>query len=175
MRSFRWTHFMALIAGAGTLLGVYLYLTRPIRPVVAIPDTCLSHVKQLGLAMAMYYSDYEVLPSAKWSGALRPYVKTDLLFKCTQVEKGSGYAMNAYLVDRPLPEEQKDLPLLFETNDLRPDRTETKIAPIDPARHRDNNVIAFADGHAKHVPQGEAAAYDLRPKPARSPRPTPSR
>src|SRR6266571_1849729 len=48
--------------------------------------TCMSNLKQIGLALMQYAQDYdEHWPSADWWGykkVIMPYTKADLVFKC---------------------------------------------------------------------------------------------
>ncbi len=110
--------------------------------------SCLSNVKQLGLAFHMYAEDHDgyLPPAGNWQGATYPYVKNAQIYKCPTDNPRSkcSYAMalsmsRAKLSDVP---DAKSQPLVY---DATPDGAFAR-------RHNGGGNVGFADGHAKWMP-----------------------
>ncbi len=123
--------------------------------------TCLSNLKQLGLALMMYTTDYDgrMPPADKWCDLTMPYVKNEEVYKCPSAEGPWSYAMN-YKLSR-LNEASIASPAetisLFETMPCRKNAWDDARGALpgatlaNPPRHNGWNNYAFVDGHAKSL------------------------
>lgn len=116
-------------------------------------SSCLSNLKQLGLAAMMYAQDHdETLPDAdEWMDQIEPYHKNEELLKCPAApDLEYGYAMNANLSGLKLAEVKSpaDTVLLFDSTLGTRNAKCTGVSIPDPARHQGGNNFVFADGHA---------------------------
>ena len=116
---------------------------------------CLSNIKQLGTAMAIYASDYdERYPlAASWHEELGPYTKNEDLFHCSVATSPWSYAMNASMAGTH-EETIKDPTfkvLLFEANAALPSASGGRewLMPRHTSGERPVANIGFLDGHAK--------------------------
>jgi prepilin-type processing-associated H-X9-DG protein len=115
--------------------------------------TCLSHSKQLALAMQSYLQDHhDVYPAAgSWSDALKPYVSADT-FRCPHSkDKRCGFAFNAVLGGRRAADITADpgrLVLFFESDAGWNAHGGPELLPAEP-RHFGGDNVAYADGHAR--------------------------
>ena len=129
--------------------------------------SCLSNLKQQGIAIRMYAQDYDetLPPSKEWMDKLDPYVNNEKAFHCPSARnansdnsKPTGYAMNAKLERKKLgkistPEKEY---LIFDADaPQRSFATQGLQFPAKP-RHGQLNNVAFADGHVKSVKAGAA-------------------
>src|SRR5262249_17251618 len=88
--------------------------------------SCLSHIKQAGLGLLMYASDYDDrLPrAAEWMDADDPYVRNKDLFRCPNLKPRKstdfGYAFNSLFATRAISDikEPAKAILLYDSNDL---------------------------------------------------------
>jgi prepilin-type processing-associated H-X9-DG protein len=113
-------------------------------------SACLSNIKQIGLALAMYNVDYDRqwAPADRWCDCTMPYIRNDLIYRCAAAQElKSGYTYSE-LMDG------------IRTSDIT--TLQTKIAAFDGAggwnvfgdtedvryRHLDDANVVFADGHA---------------------------
>ncbi len=124
--------------------------------------SCLSNIKQLGLAMIMYAQDYDdTLPRADgWKAALEPYAKDERIFLCPgheedgllwdKVTPGGHYAMSESLAGRRLEDvaDPSMEPLIWDAN--------TQGA-WDP-RHNGLANTGYVDGHVKASDESPAGA-----------------
>ena len=122
--------------------------------------SCLSNVKQLGLAFSMYLQDYDEhypLPKA-WNEGIYPYTKNTEILRCpyAREEKLPTYAMNRGLksVLSARIETAANTVMLFDSIPGKNLSGGRELLP-DPPRHgkNDDNSIGFVDGHAKGVSQ----------------------
>lgn len=130
---------------------------------------CLSNIRQLGMALMMYASDFdEVLPPAgRWSDGIVPYLKNRNIFVCPNVPNlPCGYAFNRAMASRRLAivGEPHRTVLLFES-DLGWNGSGGPEALTGAPRHDGQDTFAFADGHAKKCSRSEAAQFLWRPAP----------
>jgi hypothetical protein len=117
--------------------------------------TCLSHSKQLALAMQSYLQDHhDVYPAAgSWSDALKPYVSADT-FRCPHSKnKRCGFAFNAALGSRRAADTTAGparLVLFYESDAGWNAHGGPELLPGEP-RHFGGDNVSFVDGHAKWV------------------------
>lgn len=152
-------------------------------------STCLSNVRQLALALAVYEDDYDAtLPrwyngsgAVTWDGALSPYVKSRQVYHCPANPRSTRAAVvRSYALPRnvsglalaavPRP---SDTVALFEKGGMplgeRADSTGEFFAQtygVGDYRlwHDNGKVFGFLDGHARFWPVGQGPwAYDFRP------------
>ena len=178
-------------AAAGVILVVVTLLAlaalpallRPMVPVVH--DSCLSNVKQIGLAFRMYASDNDgyLPPRSQWPAALLvPYLLGNTgLFICPSDERNLGppqkaveasYAMNQWAPTRlysPEPgaaAEDLNLPLVFDATDILGGRE------VAAYRHSNKNRlgmtyeglnVGFVSGKAKWMERREFERTDMSP------------
>jgi prepilin-type processing-associated H-X9-DG protein len=121
-------------------------------------QSCLSHVKQLGIALRMYQEDYDGrFPQAsEWMDATYPYDKNKSVYRCTSVDASHpndfGYAFNASLSLKALDKSKapEKIVVLYDSNDLRWNAYASgRTGAANPPRHKGMNNFAFADGHVK--------------------------
>lgn len=135
--------------------------------------SCLSNLKQLGLAFAMYVQDYdERFPSsyagpAGWigaidpvtfqvdvkGGAVYPYAKNDGIYRCpsSRTFVACNYEANALLNGAPLSWVQVPAStiLLQEAVESPTYNGAGNLNTLNARHHNDGSNIAFVDGHAK--------------------------
>jgi len=116
---------------------------------------CISHVKQIGMAIKMYSCDYDGLypPTRKWNNVIKPYVKDPKILICP---KAGGveptYAMNNFfdgLYDGEVTTPSETV-LVFESIPGINLAGGIELFP-EPPRHKDAVNIGFADGHAESI------------------------
>jgi hypothetical protein len=159
-------------ASAGLIVGILASLSL----VLGIPDltsirrenhhggarriSCMSNVKQLGLAFEMYVQDYDgyyPLPQS-WNDEIYPYTKNSQILHCPDAEEENlpTYAMNRHLkgVLSARIETPANVVMLFDSIPGKNLSGGSELLP-DPPRHGTGNydVVGFVDGHVKSVPQ----------------------
>ena len=120
-------------------------------------STCLSNLKQLGLAMMMYASDYDERfpPAESWSDALMPYIKNSAVFACpTDEGHEHSYAYNQALSGKSLAEVQRpaETVLLFESDAGEKSAADAGSSWPATPRHDGMTGVAYSDGHCKMMP-----------------------
>lgn len=120
---------------------------------------CMNNLKQLGIGFAMYCQDYDdrLPPFRDWNQKILIYVKTRDLFYCPSGGTGdskSYYAAFASLELRPLEQipEPAKTPLLYDSVRTKPSPYDPLLSLPVPGRHLGENIVAYADGHAKWTP-----------------------
>ncbi len=109
----------------------------------ARPEKCLSHVKQISMALIMYTSDYddECLPPHKdWVDTVYPYILNRGIFVCPRARRlFPGYAYNAAVAGRHFEnlEEAAATIVIYDAKNGKPAH-----------RHNDGLNCGFGDGHA---------------------------
>ena len=118
--------------------------------------SCLSNMKQLGMASLMYSQDYDehFPPAEKWMTVSVPYIQNSALFLCPTARDETPKAKSSYAMDSRLSglaeKKLKEPP----SRALLYDSTRTDWDAADPGqtfapRHSERGNVAFADGHAK--------------------------
>lgn len=88
--------------------------------------------------------------------------KIEDIYRCPVVLKsrpgGYGYAFNRDLSGKALaaftPEQERDLPLLYDTNDLRRNANASGWLGLSrPPRHKEGNPICYLDGPVRILKQ----------------------
>ncbi len=160
---------VALCVGCAGLLVLMAVMAAVLFPVFsqarhqAQEISCLSNLKQQGLALRMYTVDYDdVLPrTAVWMDKLAPYTRRDAVFHCPGLSRQGkgpyGYAYNAGLSGKSwggiaAPESVRTL---YDSTQLERSASDKMTSLPVPGRHgsgshRGNNV-GFGDGHVKLV------------------------
>jgi hypothetical protein len=126
-------------------------------------NQCLSKVKQMGVGMAIYQSDYdERFPARDWMTAEHTYVKNWDVFRCIEVDSTLdqfGFGMNLALfgVDARTLADPAKVPLIFEVDALGKD-VAVNLAAATSGRHETRKGLAYyavyADTHAIWKPKG---------------------
>ncbi len=141
-------------------------------------SSCVSNLKQIGLAFAQYNNDYDdkfplVSRPEGWVGLLQPYLKTERIFQCPSEELRADNLTDYWFNRRLAGVESKriaDVKLTILGGDgepsddpnvslqlLPPRWIEREDSPI--RRHLDTGNYLFADGHVKfYKPQKIDAA-----------------
>jgi hypothetical protein len=120
-------------------------------------SVCRSNVKQLTLGMTLYSGDWDDrLPDvSSWMDKLAPYTHHPEFYHCPKVAGGAyGYGFSAKLAGADLGK-IKDLetaPLLFDSDLLQRNAMGGLETLPNPARHRGQNFIAYADGSCRAYP-----------------------
>jgi prepilin-type processing-associated H-X9-DG protein len=122
--------------------------------------SCLSNLKQIGIANLMYAQDYdEQFPIAsKWQEGTASYIKNDNIFHCPAVSPATApsaehttYAFSSAM-DRMklsrLPDAKNNI-LTYESTNFNRNANDAVTSLPTPGRHQGQNNIGFADGHAK--------------------------
>ena len=129
---------------------------------VSRKGTCLSNVKQLGLATMIYAGDADERYPLRdaWMDALVPYTKNESIYHCPVVPKGTyGYALDSRRSGAKPPPDPARAPLIFESANPIRNASDPLLSLPNPGRHpgraeggdMGRNSVAYADGHAKVV------------------------
>ncbi len=113
--------------------------------------SCLSNVKQLGLAAMMYTADYDEVfpPAVKWESAVEPYYKNRGLLRCPLDKQGTvSYSMNPALSGAPSTQ------VLFPADTVLV--YDGKGGKFN-FRHQGKAAVLFADGHGELIDRARAA------------------
>jgi prepilin-type processing-associated H-X9-DG protein len=131
------------------------------------PRRSLSNIKQLGLGLAMYATDYDGrLPFAdRWMDTLTPYVRNERIFHAPSAPEGDygGYAFNARLSWMNWDEvwAPDKVVAAFETPWTWKNAAGGPAGmPKVPLYGSEGGAVLFADGHAKLVLPGEPLVWD---------------
>jgi len=122
------------------------------------PDVdCITHVKQMTMALQMYAQDYDgVITTSAWQENLAPYVKSTEMFDCPRLVKDgqrNGYALNKDLpgMSTSRMADPSSTPSFFDSNVSGVDDIAPVTAVPSPPRHKDGNTIGYYDGHVKTI------------------------
>ncbi|MEQ1933040.1 MAG: hypothetical protein ABL962_04060 [Fimbriimonadaceae bacterium] len=137
--------------------GVILY-----KPILSAREAsphvqCLSNMKQLGTATAIYLADAnDRMPLDNWMSALYPYTKNAAMMNCSELvreDKHFGYAYKFGLsgLDSTLIKTPENTVLYFETDALAKDLV-VNLAARTKTRHEGLSGVSFVDTHAKRLP-----------------------
>lgn len=125
---------------------------------IANPQTqTVSNLKQLAVAVMIYAADYDdLMPKANWQSSLRPYVKSDAVFKSpmSTAAKPSGYSFNSALFGinlAKLADPAKTVLIYEGKNNVLSFLYSGKAA------------VAYADAHVKLIDKTEAAKLRWKP------------
>jgi hypothetical protein len=122
---------------------------------VSAGTQCLSNIKQISTATAIYLSDSnDRLPPENWISVLKPYTLNDDLANCPEVsENGNqfGYAYKFGLRSRDVSKlsDPENTVLYFETDALSKNVV-ANLAARSSTRHK--TAVSFLDTHAKRLP-----------------------
>lgn len=142
----------------------------------AIQTNCMSNVKQLGMAMQMYASDYDAhFPAAdKWNESLQPYYKNRKVLVCRSDKTGGpSYGMND-LISSLSQADVASPPQVVSFFDSMPGRNKAdgEMLLPSPPRHPDGNNVGFVDGHATSVSDPETLNWDPKATPSTEVKPS---
>jgi len=131
---------------------------------------CLSHVKNLALAMYMYADDYDghFPASAAWCNALCDYVGNLDNFHCDKAPSlPCGYAYNSPMPAISLKQlsDPRRTVVIFESARGWNAAGGIELLPSEP-RHGGGDYYGFADGRARWVKRSEASALIWNPAPS---------
>ncbi|HLK56805.1 MAG TPA: hypothetical protein VKU00_09585 [Chthonomonadaceae bacterium] len=122
--------------------------------------SCMSHIKQLGLALILYSQDYDNrLPRAgDWMDATYPYSKNRNVYRCPDLQparpKDFGYAFNSTFANRAMTaisDPWQEI-LLYDSTNLSWNANAPGLTGMaNPPRHHGGDNVGFADGHAGWV------------------------
>lgn len=136
----------------------------------ASDPTCISNLKQLGLATMMYCDENKgAFPRADtWSQDIYPYVKNYRVLCCPSAEEQSlpSYAMNRRLFgkDQGKLHGAETVVMQFDSIPASYLRGGPELLPELP-RHNGGDCVNFADGHAKWVNRAKSKTLDWLIKP----------
>jgi len=117
---------------------------------------CLSHVKNISLAIQMYVADNDdrFPPAGDWCGILDEYVKNRDVFRCPEARGTSGwdYAYNALLSAKSMYDltDPANTVAIFESDAGRNAAGGPELLPDEP-RHSGGDNYGFADGDAQWI------------------------
>lgn len=127
--------------------------------VPAVRTKCLSNIKQIGTAMAIYEVDYDNrTPARSWAPELQPYLKSVAVETCPAVAKtklNHGYALNLAMLDVSsikLANPATDV-AFFETDALGRGVV-ANLAARNEDRHDGKSCVGYMDTHAKVITKG---------------------
>jgi len=121
------------------------------------PDDCMSHLKQLALAVLMWAADHgDTLPPAKsWGSELQPYLRDLKVCRCPAApDLACGYSYNLEVAGRKLASIQRpaETVLFYESGLGSLDAADRGESQPRPGRHNGGTNRAFVDGHVQFVP-----------------------
>ncbi|MGI5819897.1 MAG: hypothetical protein ACOX9R_17575 [Armatimonadota bacterium] len=129
-------------------------------------DTCLSNLKQIGLAFMLHAQDDGVVPEDNWVASIMHYTNNAQVFTCpSRPNLPVGYALNEKLigVDLNALTRRAEVPLLFESN-IGGDAPVGGPADVpEEGVHNGGIGVLFADGHAQWLPVEAAIDRLTRP------------
>jgi len=155
--SFQGQFWGVLCVAAILFVFIFPFIVQRFRPPMYRPPQSLSYIKQCDLSAIMYQNDYDGLypRSDKWVDRLVEYSKTEAVFHDPALQEPSEYgfafrdkASNVKDVDIAEPVKF----IVIFTSDIKSRNAHGELGSM-PAngRYGGDNVIAFADGHAKNV------------------------
>lgn len=120
----------------------------------------ISHLKQIGLGLVLYAGDFDDrLPDAdKWMDAINPYIVNErrLVDPTLKEPKPGQYGFAFYLhlsrVDIETVADHDQVPLAFQSSDLRRNAAGDLSLLPKPPRSDDMNAVVFLDTHVKRIP-----------------------
>ena len=123
---------------------------------------CLSSLKQLGTASAMYMADYDerLMDRDSWMDAIVPYHKNKDLEHCPAVQEQEknpslhGYAFNSKLslADATKFKDPTKVEMLYESVNLGRNASDPVTSLPNPPRLHNNkrrNAMAYLDSHVR--------------------------
>jgi prepilin-type processing-associated H-X9-DG protein len=107
--------------------------------------SCMSNVKQMGLGLLMYCSDYdEVFPAVDgWQSRISPYIKNDSIFQCPESGLGSAsYEYNPVMDSRAMMTIERPFAsgMVWDSG-----------FPSGTGPHSGGWDVGFCDGHARWI------------------------
>lgn len=167
------TNMMRTLAVAGIVGIAAWFLVQPLMYSKIIDHTtpCLTTLKQLATATAIYTADYDdrLMPRDFWMDSLYPYHKNHSLEHCPLVSKQSGgnkslygYSFNSKVAQIELDEipDAFGTPLLYDSVNLGRSASDPfSSLPSPPRVHREGgppaNYVAYIDGHVRAIVSGK--------------------
>jgi len=128
-------------------------------------DQCVSHVKQVAMAVRLFAEDNNGLypPAANWCDAVVTNLPSPKILQCpAQPSRRSGYAFNRKVAGRTLSAVAPDTVMLFESSGAW-NGTGGQAELLSRSRHGHIFVIGFADGSVRMMSQDELAALRWEP------------
>jgi len=118
------------------------------------PISCLSNLKQLGLALMEYGDDHDGKPPPRdfWMDAIWDYTKNEKILHCDKVQGAGlyGYALNAGVKSFGVPSADKT-PLVYDSVNLARNASDLVASLPDPGRHNGCDYACYLDGHAHWI------------------------
>jgi prepilin-type processing-associated H-X9-DG protein len=148
---------LEVVIGVVILLLLFLVLV----PVGGTPrhaataTQCISNVKQVGLGLKLYQTDYDDWnPKADaWVTSIDPYVKSRAMYKCPDFSAPYAYALmdDAAGKGAKLAQDPAREPMAFESTKGTLNAHDRLTSLPIPGRHAGKNTFVFVDGHAKRI------------------------
>ena len=125
-------------------------------------SSCLSKLKQIGMATLMYVEDanQHLPPASHWIDATYPYSKNGDTYRCPVVQtsnpKAFGYSFNSdlSLIDSLKIAQPAIVALAYDSNHRHRNANDAITSLPKIGRHSSVNNFVFADGHVKAIKQG---------------------
>ncbi|MCX7686540.1 MAG: DUF1559 domain-containing protein [Fimbriimonadales bacterium] len=120
---------------------------------------CMSNLRQMGSAFAMYAQDHrgQLPPASRWMDAITPYLpRPERTLRCPSVPAQSfGYAYNSQLSGMNYQNarvQKPDVPLVYDSVNLARNATDPVTSLPNPPRHLGNaNHALLVDGTVQSV------------------------
>jgi prepilin-type processing-associated H-X9-DG protein len=163
------------IAIAGVVVSGMMFMMIPILAAMLLPALaraksraqtvqCMTHVKQLNLALIMYATDHnETFPAAEsWCDLIKPYTGgSTAVFECPSQTPGQcAYALNAAVANKKTSEigNPARTVLVFSSAEGWNKAGSRSLAVPHKHNGRNGLTLGFADGHAEIVSGARASS-----------------
>ncbi|HZH99005.1 MAG TPA: hypothetical protein VEX38_08535 [Fimbriimonadaceae bacterium] len=158
-----WMLVVAILGGGICLMGLMAAVLLPVFSQAsqsAQQETCMSHLKRLGSAIAMYSLDHDDrMPTGEWMDALLKYEDDPVTYACPvqrrRDTKSYGYALSISVAGKqtsviPTPAQT---PLVFDSIEVGRNAIAPTTATPRPGRHKNgrSNMVAYVDGSVRAV------------------------
>ena len=168
-RGFSLIELLVVISIVGLLLSIsYAALSRG--GTASKETVCTSNLKQIAVALGLYYNDHTAYPPEDLPGHLAPYVGSDLsLFLCPADDDPQGDSYSPYYVCRtdhtaqdyvvgcPHHAGHQRTVTLFTSTSAQTLRSHTILwngQPVQPGIKVGSGVLSFSDGSRVTIPAG---------------------
>ncbi len=160
---------IAGICLSSVMLMVNLVLAGMLLPAISMARSkarqvqCTNNLKQIGLSLAQYASDYgDHLPDAQWCDRIMHYAGSRKIFTCPESAPGQySYAFNENMLGKKFQQDSQAV-LAVEYTDSWNALIDGPQLLITPP-HRNGWNVLFNDGHVEVVPASRIKNLHWRP------------